>query len=99
MTKTFDFDKIEQLRERLDLRQQDMADLFGVSRVQYNKWVNHFRAGETIRIRDVNLKRIRDSLDAVVWVLRTHGWPTQAAEQLEPTAKLRELKWLMSQQP
>ena len=98
MTKAFDFNKIEQLRERLELRQQDMAGLFGVSRVQYNKWVNGFRAGTLPRIREKNMRHIRDSLDAIVWVLRTHGWPPNT-DQVEPEARLNELRWLMAQQP
>ena len=99
MTKVFDFKKIEALRDKLELRQADMADLFGVSRVQYNKWVNGFETGDMPKIRDVNLKRIRDQLDAIVWVLREIGWPMEESHLLSPEAKLRELKRLMQQQP
>jgi len=99
MIKVFDFTKIETLREKLGLRQADMADIFGVSRVQYNKWVKGFEAGELPKIRDVNLKKIRDSLDAIVWVLRTHGWPMENAHLYTAEAKLRELKRLMQEQP
>ena len=98
MTKVFDFNKIESLRVRLELRKADMADIFGVSRVQYHNWVKGFAAGELPKIRDVNLKKIRDSLDAIVWVLRTHGWPA-GTEHLEADAKLCELKRLMREQP
>jgi transcriptional regulator with XRE-family HTH domain len=97
-TNTFDFNKIEQLREKLDLRQEDMAELFGVSRVQYNKWVICFRTGGTSRMRDVSRKRVRDSLDAIVWVMRTYGWPTEMTH-LEPVARRRELQRMMAEQP
>jgi DNA-binding XRE family transcriptional regulator len=99
MTKAFDFEKIESLRAHLGLRKADMADLFGVSRVQYHNWVKGYAAGELPKIRDVNLKKIRDSLDAIVWVLRTHGWPMENAHLYSPEAKLRELKRLMQEQP
>lgn len=99
MTKVFNFTKIEALRDKLELRQADMADIFGVSRVQYNKWVKGFEAGELPKIRDVNLKKIRDQLDAIVWVLREHGWPLEDSHILSPEARLRELKRLMQQQP
>lgn len=99
MTKSFDFKKIEALRMHLTLRKADMADLFGVSRVQYHKWVTGFEAGTLPKIRDVNLKKIRDQLDAIVWVMRTHGWPPEGIHMLSPEAKLRELKRLMQEQP
>jgi transcriptional regulator with XRE-family HTH domain len=99
MIKVFDFTKIETLREKLGLRQADMADIFGVSRVQYNKWVKGFEAGELPKIRDVNLKKIRDQLDVIVWVLREYGWPLEDSHLLSPEARLRALKRLMQQQP
>lgn len=99
MTKVFDFSKIEALRKKIELRQADMADLFGVSRVQYNKWVKGFEAGELPKIRDVNLKTIRDQLDAIVWVLRERGWPLADSHLLSPEARLVALKRLMQEQP
>ncbi len=99
MTKVFNFTKIEALREKLELRQGDMADLFGVSRVQYNKWVKGFEAGELPKIRDVNLKKIRDQLDAIVWVLRERGWPLEDSHLMGPDARLLALKRLIQEQP
>lgn len=94
-TAKFDFGKIEQLRSHMLLRQSDMAELFGVSRVQYNKWVQKFSSGETPELRGATRTRVRDMLTKLVRVVQVNEWPQHGIAERPANVRMLVLKSLL----
>lgn len=63
-----DFTKVEMLRKHMLLTTNDIAELFGVSRMTYYGWVR----GKKIRVD--NESRVRERLKQLLKVLEG-GWP------------------------
>lgn len=92
MTDVLNFDKIEKLREHMLISRTHLAELLGVSRVQYWKWVKSYRAGTPMEIRTVNRVRIRDILTGMLRVMQEHKWPSGEAANLPPSERYEILK-------
>ena len=71
---TLDFEKVELVRERMDLTIKDMCKLLGVSRATYYKWVS----GGPIRER--NEKRVKETLRQLLPLLKDGLWPPAGAK-------------------
>lgn len=69
-----DFEKVELVRERMELTVKDMCKLFGVSRATYYKWVD----GGPMRER--NEERVKDTLRQLLPLLKDGSWPPSGAE-------------------
>lgn len=72
--RSLDFDKVELVRERMDLTIKDMCKLLGVSRATYYKWV------EGGPIRETNEQKVKDVLRKVLPILKDGTWPPNGAK-------------------
>lgn len=82
---TLDFEKVELVRERMELTIKDMCKLLGVSRPTYYKWVD----GGPIRER--NEKKIKETLRQVLPLLKHGTWPPTGAKQWTSEQRLNAL--------
>jgi DNA-binding transcriptional regulator YiaG len=71
---TLDFEKVELVRERMELTIKDMCKLLGISRATYYKWVD----GGPIRER--NEKKVKDTLRQLLPLLKAGTWPPAGAK-------------------
>lgn len=83
-----DLVKIEGVREHLKLRRRDMAELFGVSRMTYYRWIT----GRSVRVSHQTIVRYR--LRKLVDIVR-NGWPDAATMQKSSDDRFKELLHLM----
>lgn len=88
-----EFDKIEAVRKRLQLTQNDMAIAFGVSRLTYIKWV---KGGA---VRPTNAGRIRDTMLKIAALVRTGQWIIQDVAALPPDIRNQRLLALLNTDP
>jgi DNA-binding transcriptional regulator YiaG len=82
---TLDFEKVELVRERMELTIKDMCKLLGVSRATYYKWVD----GGPIRER--NEKRVKDTLRQLLPLLKTGAWPPDGAKHWSSEKRLEAI--------
>lgn len=86
---TLDFEKVELVRQRMQLTVKDMCALLDVSRATYYKWVE----GGPVRKR--NEKRVKDVLRQVLPLLRANKWPTEATAHLSGSERVSALLELL----
>lgn len=84
-----DFEKVELVRERMELTIKDMCKLLGVSRVTYYKWVD----GGPIRER--NDKKVRGILRQLLPLIKTGVWPPQGAKHWPSEQRLAAILELL----
>lgn len=82
---TLDFEKVELVRERMELTIKDMCKLLGVSRATYYKWVD----GGSIRER--NEKKVKDILRQLLPLLKNGSWPPSGAKHWTSGQRLNAL--------
>ncbi len=80
-----DFEKVELVRERMELTVKDMCKLLEVSRLTYYRWVN----GGSIRER--NEKRVKDILRQLLPILKDGTWPPEGAKYWTSEHRLNTL--------
>lgn len=97
-TDVINFDKIEKLREHIQISRTSLASLIGVSRVMYWKWLNAYRKGQPIDIGAVNRTHIRDTVTGLVNIVRTTGWPSDAAKSMTEAERLGFLRDQLSKE-
>lgn len=85
-----DFVKVEALRNHLLLTMEDMAKLFGVTRLSYFKWVHGAPP------RATRLKHIRTVLRKLLAITKEHQWPNPV-RSLDRETRLNRLLELLSQ--
>lgn len=86
MTDTpLDFEKVELVREKMQLTIGDMAKLFGVTRATYYAWV---RGG---KIRQHNVAKVKDTLRQVLPLLRSGEWPPSGSSKMSSGDRLDSL--------
>ena len=91
-----DFEKVESLRRHMLLNVNDMAELFGVSRMTYYGWLK----GKPIRPK--NDAKVREVLRDLLAIMANHGWPMPeviAADSKLRIVKLKELLATPQEQP
>lgn len=90
MTQTnLDFSKVEVLRKHLLLSMDDMAQLFGVTRLSYSKWVNGAKP------RGANADTVRNIIRKLLVVMKEHQWPNPV-RNLERAERLQRLLDLLA---
>jgi len=80
---------IELLRVKLKLQVNDMAEIFGVSRIAYYKWV---RGGA---IRPAHAAEVAVFLRKAVRVLKEQDFPTSAEARMKSADRAKRLLELM----
>jgi DNA-binding XRE family transcriptional regulator len=80
-----DFAKVEVLRKHLMITQNDMAQIFGVSRITYLSWIK----GTPLRQKNLtNAKRI---IRRLIGLVKDHDWPSLEVRKLEHQDRLQRL--------
>ena len=82
---TIDFEKVELVRQHMQLTIKDMCELLGVSRASYYKWV------EGGPIRERNEKKVKDILRQLLPLLKNGTWPPQGAKHWSSEQRLNAL--------
>jgi DNA-binding transcriptional regulator YiaG len=82
---TIDFEKVELVREHMQLTIKDMCKLLDVSRASYYKWVD----GGPIRER--NEKKVKDILRQLLPLLKNGTWPPAGAKHWDSEQRLNAL--------
>jgi DNA-binding XRE family transcriptional regulator len=86
MTKTpIDFEKVELVRERMELTIKDMCKLLNVTRASYYKWVDGHP------IRDRNADKVKGVLRQLLPLLKDGVWPPQGAKHMSSEQRLTSL--------
>lgn len=83
-----DFAKVEALRKHMLLTVNNMAELFGVSRMTYYSWLNG------VQPRKANAGTVRNTLMKLLAVMTDYEWPQPeviAMEQEQRYSKLLEI--------
>lgn len=83
--KPLDFAKVDALRKHMMLRQADMAEIFGVSRVTYNSWL------KGIRPRDKKDELVREQLVKLLEIMNVHNWPQANVIVMSPAQRKKTL--------
>ena len=82
---TIVFEKVELVRQHMQLTIKDMCELLGVSRASYYKWV------EGGPIRERNEKKVKDILRQLLPLLKNGAWPPQGAKHWSSEQRLNAL--------
>lgn len=80
-----DFDKVELVRERMELTIKDMCKLLDVSRAAYYKWVS---GGP---IRESNEEKVKETLRKLLPMLKDGSWPPDGAKHWTSEQRLDAL--------
>lgn len=80
-----DFEKVEALRKHMLLNTGQFAQVLGVSRVSYSKWVK----GNPIR--PTNDAKVRNALRKLLAVMTTHDWPTPEVISMDADTRFEKL--------
>ena len=91
MAKPIDFTKVESLRRHMLLRNKDMAELMGVTRMTYFGWAK----GKPLRNK--NDAKVRSTLRLMLIILNEHKWPQPQVIAMEPEERFNELKVLVNE--
>lgn len=86
-----DFTKVESLRRHMLLRNKDMAELMGVTRMTYYGWIK----GKPIRKK--NDAKVRSTLRTLLVLLTEHGWPQPQVIAMSPDDRLTALHELIEE--
>lgn len=84
-----DFEKVELVRQHMQLTIKDMCGLLDVSRASYYKWV------EGGPIRERNEKRVKDILRQLLPLLKNGAWPPEGAKHWDSEQRLNALLELL----
>lgn len=86
MTKAaIDFEKVELVRERMELTIKDMCVLLNVTRASYYKWVD----GNPIRER--NADKVKAVLRQLLPLLKNGTWPPEGAKHMTSAQRLTSI--------
>ena len=86
-----DFDKVELVRESMQLTISDMASLLGVSRATYYAWTG----GGPIRPR--NARKVKEVLKELLPLLKDGAWPVPGVRAMTSKERLRTLIDILEQ--
>jgi DNA-binding XRE family transcriptional regulator len=91
MPNPIDFAKVESLRRHMLLRNKDMAELMGVTRMTYYGWLK----GKPLRNK--NDAKVRSTLRLMLVLLTEHGWPEPQVIAMSPDDRYAELLRLIEE--
>ncbi len=82
-------DLMEEQRDKLKLRAEDMAKVLGVSRITYYKW----RKSGIVRL--TTLAGVEATLRKITRIMRDHNWPTGPEMSIAPEQRTERLILLL----
>lgn len=91
MAKPIDFTKVESLRRHMLLRNKDMAELMGVTRMTYHGWAK----GKPLRSK--NDAKVRSTLRLMLIILNEYKWPQPHVIAMSPDERYAALDELITQ--
>jgi len=86
-----DFEKVELVRERMQLTISEMASLLGVSRATYYAWTG----GGPIRPR--NARKVKDVLKEILPLLKDEAWPVPGVRTMTSKERMSALIDILEQ--
>lgn len=86
-----DFNKVESLRRHMLLRNKDMSELMGVTRMTYYGWLK----GKPLRNK--NDAKVRSTLRQMLVLLTEHAWPQPAVIAMSPDDRYEALLELIEE--
>jgi DNA-binding XRE family transcriptional regulator len=91
MHNDLDFAKVEALRKHMMLRRSDMAELLGVSRMTYHRWVLGNRAPE-----HKSIEKVRLTLKNLLTIMVEDKWPSPEVIILDSNSRRDKLNEALS---
>ena len=90
-TKPLNFEQIEALRKKMLLTQEQMARLFGVSRITYYNW----RTQIVVVPRQYHMRKVREAVRKLLDIMADYQWPAPDVRELPSDVRFKHLQQLV----